>query len=234
MKCDCLRQFVIESTILTNLYIVDIFKVTRPMNSVTSLIGLFKQGKSSAFGALVGRFFGYPVDLARRRLGRETPIPQDGEDIAQMVFLELYCAVRQCRPMGDQLSDRTSLRIALATLTRQRIKREWRDHTRQRRDARKTKLAADLAGRGDSAPLEKILDPAASHGQRGIDAQDTVEHLLTLLPSARHRSLAHHLLSGHSIPEIARKMRRSVRTVERCRAEIQAIWRNHPAGQAVL
>jgi DNA-directed RNA polymerase specialized sigma24 family protein len=204
------------------------------MSSVTYLIGQFKQGQSSAFGVLFGRFFAYPVDLARRRLRGESTLPLDGEDIAQMVFWELHRAVRQHRPMGERLSDTASLLTTLASLTRQQVRRQRRDHTRQCRDCRKSRLAADLPVRGDTDPFAAILDPGASHRHGEIECRETIEQLLVLLPSAKHRTLVRLLSGGHSIPEIARELHRSVRTVERYVIEIRTLCQSHAAGQAFL
>jgi DNA-directed RNA polymerase specialized sigma24 family protein len=210
------------------------FEVRLFMASVTLLIGQFKQGRSSAFGILFGRFLNYPVDLARRHLKWRSRIPQDDDDIAQLVFWELYRSVRRHGRLGQRLCDTPSLLTTLATLTRQQIRREWRDHTRQCRDVRLSRLATDLSAKEDADPLDDALDPAAFRWLREIESQETMEQLLALLPSARYRTLVFLLIRGHSIPEIARELDRSVRAVQRYLVEIQTIWRSHPAGQEIL
>jgi DNA-directed RNA polymerase specialized sigma24 family protein len=179
---------------------------------------------------LFGRFFSYPVDLARRRLRGDRPIPLDGEDIAQLVFLELYRSVRQQRPLGNRLCDSASLLTSLATLTCQQVRRQWRDHTRQCRDVRQLRLAADLPAIGDTDPLHEIFDQAALRWLREIESQETIEQLLVLLPSDKHRILVRLLSRGHSILEIAHELHRSVRAVERYVIEIRAIWQSRQAG----
>jgi DNA-directed RNA polymerase specialized sigma24 family protein len=204
------------------------------MASVTYLICEFKQGHSSAFGVLFGRFFDYPADLARRRLRRERPMAQDGEDIAQLVFWELHRSVRQHRPMGEALCDKASLLTTLAALTRQQVRRQRRDHTRHRRDCRKSLLATDLPARRDMDPLDALLGSAAGHWQREIESGETMEQLLVLLPSDKHRTLVRLVARGHSSREIARELNCNVRTVERHVIAIRTIWQNHPAGRAFL
>ncbi len=206
------------------------------MASATFLIGRFKEGHSSAFDDLLGLYYAYPVDLARRRLSRGRPMPEDGEDIAQLVFWELYRSVRQGRPLGDGLSDTASLLKTLALLTRQHVRREWRHHTRHCRDVRKSRLATDLVARtGDTDPL----DAPATHATafvwlRDIESQESIEQLLVLLPSAKHRTLVQLVLQGYSGPEIARELGCSVRTVQRYLLEIQAIWQRHREAQDVV
>jgi DNA-directed RNA polymerase specialized sigma24 family protein len=201
------------------------------MASVTLLIDRFKQGSSSAFGDLFGRFLRYPMRLVRRP-GRTTA-HQDGEDIAQCVFWELYRAVREQRPLVEGLSDTTSLLVTLGTLTRQQLRRRWRDNTRQCRDVRRTVSASDLPpGGGD--PLEGLLHPRVVRWLRDVDSRETIEQLLALLPQPRHRTVVLLLLHGDSVPEVARALGRSVRAVQRYLVEIQGIWENHPDGRAFL
>src|ERR1700722_4663939 len=138
------------------------------MASVTLLIGQFKQGSSSAFGLLFGRFLNYPVDLAQRRLKRGSRIPQDDDDIAQLVFWELYRSVRQHSPLRQRLCDTPSLLTPLATLPRQQVRRQWRDHTRQCRDVRLSRLATGLSAHEDTDPLDDTLYPAAFRWLRDI------------------------------------------------------------------
>lgn len=204
------------------------------MASVTLLIGRFKQGSSSAFGILFGRFLNYPADLARRRLKPGSGIPQGDDDIAQLVFWELYRSVRQRCPLGLRLRDTPSLLTALATLTRQQVRRQWRDHTRQCRDVRLSRLATDLSANEGTDPLDGTLDQTAFRWLREIEFQETVEQLLTLLPSARYRTLVQLFILGHTIPEIALDLDRSVRAVQRYLVEIQTIWRSNPAVQDIL
>jgi RNA polymerase sigma factor (sigma-70 family) len=204
------------------------------MASVTFLIGQFKEGHSSVFGNLHQRFFPNLVKIARRGLARGSPIPLDGEDIAQRVFLELYRTVRQRRRMGECLCDTASLRTTLATLTHQQVRRQQRDHTRQCRDVRKTRLATDLSGREDTDPLNRVFDRATLRWLRDMESQETLEQLLAPLPSAKHRTVVQLLAQEYSVTEIARELDCSVRTVQRYLVEIRSIWQSHPAVQATL
>jgi DNA-directed RNA polymerase specialized sigma24 family protein len=204
------------------------------MASVTYLISQFKQGNSAAFGVLFGRFFAYPTGLARRRLRGECPIPLEGEDIAQLVFWELHRAVRQDRSIGNLLCDTRSLLVALASLTRQQVRRQWRDHTRQCRDVQKTRLAIDLPARGDTEPFDRVFDTATFRWLHEIESKETIAQLLVLLPSAKYRTVVQLLIQGHGLQEIALALDRSLRAIQRYLVEIQAIWRSRPAGQAIL
>lgn len=161
-------------------------------------------------------------------------MPQDGEDIAQLVFWELYRSVRRRGRMAEQLCDTASLLKTLATLTRQQVRRQRRDYTRQHRDCRKSRLAADLQTHGNMDLLDAVLGPAMANRQREIEFRETIEQLLVPLPSDKHRTLVRLVCRGHSIPEIAGELHRSVRTIERYVIEIRTIWQSLPAGQGFL
>jgi DNA-binding NarL/FixJ family response regulator len=61
-----------------------------------------------------------------------------------------------------------------------------------------------------------------------------MEQLLALLPEVRYRAVVHLLLEGHSVPEIAHELGRSVRAVQRYLVEIKSIWQSHPQGPELL
>jgi DNA-directed RNA polymerase specialized sigma24 family protein len=204
------------------------------MSAVTFLIGQFKKGHSSAFEVLFERFFAYPFDLARRRGGRKYPIPHDNEDIAQLVFWELYRTVREKRPMGRRLCNTASLLTALATLTHQQVRRQWRDHTRQCRDSRRSRLASDLVAKGGGNPLDEFVDDTAFGWLREVESLEAIEQLLFLLPSEKYRTLVQCLMQGHGKSEVADTLDCSVRAVERYLVEIRTIWQRHPVGQEIL
>jgi hypothetical protein len=142
------------------------------MCAVAFLIGRFKKGHSSAFGVLFERFFAYPFDLARRRGGRMYSIPHDNEDIAPLVFWERYRTVREKRPMGRRLCNTASLLTALATLTRQQVRRQWRGHTQQCRDSRRPRIASDLVAKSGGNPVDEFVDDTASGWLREVESLD--------------------------------------------------------------
>jgi DNA-directed RNA polymerase specialized sigma24 family protein len=203
------------------------------MASVTVLIGRFKQGSSSAFEELFSRFLPQAARLGDRSCSPGLAF-QDGEDIAQCVFWELYRAVRQQRPLAARLCDTPSLLTTLALLTRQQRRRTWRDSTRARRDARRTLHASDPRAATGADALHASLGGGAFAWAHEVQSRETLEQLLALLPEGRYRTVVHLLLQGHSVPEIALELRCSVRTVQRYLVEIKSHWQNHPEGRDAL
>lgn len=188
------------------------------MSAVTALIGRFKQGSSSAFADLFDRFFPHTVRLAS---ARSAVSAHDEEDVAQCVFWQLFREVRGGRPLAERLSNTTTLLTTLALLTRQQLRRNWRDSTRKSRDIRLTWRASDLQTH-DLTP-----DHAATHWLRQIQSRESIEELFALLPDDRYRKTVELLLNGLSLPEIALELGRSLRAVQRYVAEIRALWQDH-------
>ena len=180
------------------------------MVSVTLLIGRFKGGSSSAFGELFCQFFPHTARLAGRQSCSQASAFQDGEDIAQCVFWELYRAVRHGHPLAGSLRDTPALLSTLGMLTRQHVRRRWRDDTRLCRDFRRARTATDLRSAAGPNTLDQLVNDKAFRWLCEMQSRETIEQLLALLPKMRYRAVVHLLLKGHSVPEIAHELRRSV------------------------
>jgi len=204
------------------------------MGSVTLLIGRFQRGSSSAFGQLFRRFLPETERLASRRSRWPASRLKDGEDIAQGVFWELYRAVRQHRPLAAGLRDTTTLLKTLALLTRQHLRRRWRDETRLCRDVRRACGGTDLTAIAGADGLNNLFDDTGARWLCEVQSRETLEQLLLLLPEARYRKVVHLLLQGYTIAEVAREIHRGVRSVQRYLVEIRSIWCSHPIGREIL
>jgi RNA polymerase sigma factor (sigma-70 family) len=204
------------------------------MGSVTLLIGRVKQGSSSAFADLMGRFLPHQARQARRRLRGVRGGVQDAEDVAARTFWEFWQVITEERPLAATLSNTASLLRILATLTRQQVGRAHRDATRQCRDARRTVHPLDLAdGLGETALHEQGIDPWPSF-LAALGSKEAVEALILLLPQERQRVLIRLRLEERSPTEIARQLQCSVRTVERLHEEILDLWRSHSEARKIV
>jgi len=172
--------------------------------------------------------------LAGRRSCNQGSAFQDGEDIAQCVFWELYSAVRHQQPLAAHFYDTPTLLTTLAMLTRQHLRRRWRDGTRLCRDVRRARTATDLSTGAGRDPLDMFIHDKSFCWLNEIQSRETLEQLLALLPKAGYRAAVHLLLRGHSVAEIAQELGRSVRAVQRYLVEIRSIWENHPQGREIL
>jgi len=204
------------------------------MVSVTLLIGRFKGGSSSAFRELFCQFLPRTSHLAGRQSCNQGSAFQDGEDIAQCVFWELYSAVRHQKPLVAHFYDTPTLLTTLAMLTRQHLRRRWRDGTRLCRDVRLVRTATDLPTAAGTNPLDRFVNDKSLRWLHEIQSRETIEQLLALLPEVRYGDVVRLLLQGHSVPEIAHESRRSVRAIQRYLVEIRSIWQNHPEGREIL
>ncbi len=191
------------------------------MPGVTTLIVRFKAGSGSAYLNLFQTFFPGQVEAAGRRLGRGPVGPADAEDVALSVFHRLWREVANGNPLRDTLTDRDSLLRTLALLTGQKVRRLVRDARRQKRDARRTVREADLPQDAPAAWCERP-DPAPGPGQQALFRATLADALSLLTPLQKEVVLLR--LAGHTSPEIARRVRRTVRTVERQLSEVRSAW----------
>jgi RNA polymerase sigma factor (sigma-70 family) len=188
---------------------------------VTHLIGALKAGRDDAFDQLCVRLLPQLTSYADRRHGGSRVGLEDGEDIAQRVFLSLWHAVEGRGRFLAQLSDRQSLWRVLVVLTSQKVRRVWRDGTRKKRDCRRTLLSSD-AGTDGVDPWD-TCEAASPEPGADLIIQETIEEWLTPL-TENQRVIASLKLVAATNPEIAAHLGISVRSVERELSEIRSLW----------
>lgn len=186
-------------------------------SSVSTWIRRLQEGDQAAARPLWQRYHAQLVALAREQLAG--PLRSAAEDVATHAFA-VFCQAIQDGRYPD-VTRRDDLWRLLLTITLNSARRFGRDATRQRRDVRRTLLAADLfdlPGADLDALAGSEPDPALA-----AELADELRDLLGRLPEDL-RPVAIDLLAGWSPAEIAARLECSLRTVERRRERIRQYW----------
>jgi DNA-directed RNA polymerase specialized sigma24 family protein len=170
--------------------------------SVTSWLGELRAGDGRAAQRLWESYFARLVGLARARLAGRPGTLNDPEDVALSAFNSVCQAAQQGR--FPKLDDRRDLWQVLVLVTVRKALREMR---RRRSFERMEDFVA--------------ADPTPAFAE---ELADRYRWLLRLLPDDQFRQIAELKLANFTNQEIARKIGRSVPTVERKLKLIRAIW----------
>lgn len=181
--------------------------------SVTCLIAAVRQGDLQAEERIWERFRLPLSAVAHRRLHRNSRALVEDED----VVTDAVCSVLRRLRDGQytELADRSDLWRLLRTVTIHKAVSCNRYSARQKRHG------------GDVAPVsdEFFRSQAASHDDLlAADAEDFLDHLLSLLPDQELREICVLRLDGDSIERIAQQVGRSVPTIERRLRLIREVW----------
>jgi DNA-directed RNA polymerase specialized sigma24 family protein len=197
-----------------------------PTTSVSGLIPLLraedKSVRDMAASLIWQRYFRELLDLARRNLGTRVRQRVDEEDIVVSMF-DSFCA-RQARGEHD-LADRDELWRLLVTITLRKASNARRNHHRERRDvAREQSLVTE---RDDSScpgwALEQMDARAPSPAEAAV-LNEALERRLEMLRDAELREIALWRLEGYTNREIADRIKRTERSVERRVERIRQKW----------
>ncbi len=180
-------------------------------NSVTIWIDAVRRGDSVAAEALWSRYFEQLLRQARRRMTSLPTAVYDEEDAAISTFRVLCDKLRE--GAYPDLADRDELWHLLLTMLARKINR---------------RVAYEGAGkRGQPASLnpseDQSLDPIDWRTLTDQSSQDCRE-LLEKLADERLEQVAMWKLEGYSNAEIAVKLNRTRRTVQRMVDLIKEVW----------
>jgi RNA polymerase sigma factor (sigma-70 family) len=180
--------------------------------SVTQWIVGLKEGKAEAADRLWHRYFERLVRLARKKLGSSPRRMADEEDVAAIVFRNLW----QGAEAGQftELRNRENLWPLLVVLTSRRV------HDLLRYQKRRG---------SDDAPEE--LDHVISEEPTPEFAAmmtENVSRLFGMLKDPAQKQVAQGKLEGRENAEIARQLGCSERTIERKLQLIRRIWDANP------
>jgi RNA polymerase sigma factor (sigma-70 family) len=179
--------------------------------SVTQWIAGLKAGKAEAADRLWHRYFERLAQLARRKLGSAPRRAADEEDVAAIVFRNLWQGAKSGH--FPELRNRENLWPLLVVLTSRRV------HDLLRHEKR----------RGNNGGLEELDEVIAVDPSPEFAAMMTenVSRLFEMLDPAQ-RQVAQLKLEGLENAAIAQELRCSPRTVERKLHVIRRIWDANP------
>lgn len=177
------------------------------------LLARSRDGDGAARGALLESHRPYLELLARVHLGGRLRAKTDVADLVQETFLEAH---------RDWPTFRGENQAQLACWLRQILARNLSNTLRhyygtQARDPRiEQAIAADL-DQSSQMLLQMPASPLSSPSRQAARREDAVRvaDAMQRLPTDYRSVLVYRYLDGHSFPEIARKMRRSVDSVEK-------------------
>lgn len=181
-----------------------------PPSSVTTWLQLLRAGDPAAAQRLWERYYGDLVRLAHAHLAARARRGADAEDVALSAFASFCRGAAEGR--FPQLADRHDLWRLLFTITVRHAADQARREGRQRRGGRPIDVA-DLLDLPD-ADLDQLQGDAPDPAWAAAVA-DEVSSLLAGLPREDLRQVMQLRLEGYTLPEIARRLGRSLRSVER-------------------
>jgi RNA polymerase sigma factor (sigma-70 family) len=203
---------------------------THETGSITRWLQGLKARRPEAVEAIWQRYYDRVLAVARRRL-RQGPYQavEDSEDVALSAFNGLADAAAHGR--FDRLDDRSDLWQILAAITVKKALQRRRWYNRWKRTGRPA--AGDKATASGQPRHEHALDKnhALAHAvskepapELAVDLREQIERLLDALPDPTLRQIAEWRMQGATNAEIAGRLGRAVRTVERKIELIRLLW----------
>jgi DNA-directed RNA polymerase specialized sigma24 family protein len=184
--------------------------------SVSRLLGGLRDGDAEAVRQLWARYFQPLVRLAGARLSARGCVPCDAEDVALEAFWTLcrQAASPTSEERLPRLHNRTHLWKLLACFTARQA------FDLARKEGRRRRVVADEASLGADG-----FEPFAGR-EPPPEFCAAVADLLECLPADELRRLALAKMEGCSNAEAARRLGRSLSTVERKLQVIRVLWRD--------
>jgi DNA-directed RNA polymerase specialized sigma24 family protein len=192
-----------------------------PDDSVTQWIAQLRAGDDGAAGKLWERYFRRLAGLARKRLQDVPRLPADGEDVALSAFHSLCAGLEQGR--FPDLADRDSLWRLLVTITARKARQLVRDESRLKRGGGQA-----VGGPDEASALEHLLsrDPTPEFA---AEVAEQCRLLLSKLDDEELRAIALWKMEGAASEQIAARLGKAVRTVERRLRLIRTLWAQEAA-----
>jgi DNA-directed RNA polymerase specialized sigma24 family protein len=199
--------------------------MTAQNGSVTQLIQLLRSDDASerdqAARLIWGRYFPELLVLARNNLNRRIRRREDEEDVLQSMY-KSFC-LRQQRGLFD-LVGRDSLWNLLVKITLRKTRNTAKKHLRGKRNVgREDSIAHDDDAETAQWALEQMHAAAPSPAEAAL-LNEALEQRLEALDSPELQQIALWRLEGYSNQEIAARLDRTERSVERKMERIRRKW----------
>jgi RNA polymerase sigma factor (sigma-70 family) len=187
--------------------------------SVTALLILLHSDdpdvRNRAAAELLQRYAPQLLELIAGRMQQRLQQRVAPEDVLQDVLLS-FCKRQQSG--GFDLENRDQFLNLLVTIALNKVCSAARREFRQRRDLRREQPLTP-----DNSSVPDRPDPRAAAPDAAAQIAEEIELLLSNLP-IECREVAILRLEGQTVEEIARKVDRTPRTVERRLERIRALW----------
>ncbi|MEW4486710.1 ECF-type sigma factor [Thalassoglobus sp. JC818] len=193
-------------------------------NSVTLWLRAIEQKDEDGAQQLFNRYFERLVTLARKRLHGATRRVVDEEDIAIMALYDCLANVRDAK--FPQIKDRQHLWRLLVTITECRVHDATRRQTTTKRGSGRVRGESVFVSNGDekqSNGLAEIPDQMPTSDDLTALSEE-FQSLLAELQDDNLREVAKLVMAGYSTAEIAEKLDRTQRTIQRRVEMIREIW----------
>jgi RNA polymerase sigma factor (sigma-70 family) len=191
--------------------------------SVTTWVGLLRQGNAAAAQELWQRYFARLVQVAKERLRGTSRRAADEEDVALSAF-HSFCQAAALNRF-PHLGSRDDLWQVLLMLTARKARQERLRQNALKRGGQQdtTSLDRQLCPTLEDRDLEEVLGNEPSP-ELAVMIAEQFERMLALLPDEELRLLARLRLEEYTNAEIADRLGCSERTVERKLALIRRFW----------
>ncbi|HMF17958.1 MAG TPA: ECF-type sigma factor [Gemmataceae bacterium] len=188
-----------------------------PEGSVTHWIALLQSGDDDAVRSLWERYFRGLVELARKRLCGSALVGED-EQIALSAF-DSFCRGARAGRFPD-LSGRDNLWGLLLTITTRKVADLVQHERRKKRHPKEGRIVNQSQ---EEADIEQVLGREPSP-EAAAEMAEEFDRLLASLHKPDLQAVALWKLEGFTNEEIAARLGRKTRTVERKLEEIRHIW----------
>jgi DNA-directed RNA polymerase specialized sigma24 family protein len=201
-----------------------------PSEPITPWLSSLRRGNPAAAQRIWDRYFTRLVVLARKKLrGRRLGVA-DEEDVAISAMDTLCRNAREGH--FPQLADSDGLWRLLVVITARTAMHVLRDERRRKRDPRGAQTAiTGRNNRGDLPDCQTMIEEFVGNEptpQFAAQVSEEYQRLLKLL-DAEQQAIAISKLEGLTNADIAVRINRSLRTVERKLGLIRSIWLQEPA-----
>jgi DNA-directed RNA polymerase specialized sigma24 family protein len=182
--------------------------------SVSHWIQLLRSGDHAAAQPLWDRYFRQLEALARGKLGARPLAAADAEDAALSAMDSVFRGIERGRFL--QLHDRDNLIRLLVVVTARKVAHLVRDQNCQKRGGERGAGVMDIA-------IEEVIgnEPTPEFAAQVAEESD---RLLNLLGRDDLRRVALWKLEGYTNDEIAEKLGRAPRSVDRKLGLIRSLW----------
>jgi RNA polymerase sigma-70 factor (ECF subfamily) len=177
------------------------------------LLRLARAGNGPALGQLLERYRNYLALLARLRIGPRLRGKADASDMIQEAFLEAHRNFAQFRGTGEG-EFLGWLRQILASRLGELIRRYLKT---RRRDVRRERALGPESGRSSRVSDPSLVAPHSSPSQQAARREQAVRlaDALGRLPEDYREVILLHHMEGLPVPQVARRLGRSVPSVEK-------------------